>query len=214
MAASVKIINAATPRLIELGIGLDLARINARIAPAVARLFQDHLAVKEAAGNKKGWPTQHFYARCARGITSDSDAAAAYVSVNTQGYRQRLEGGDIKPVNKKYLALPARSEAYGKRPEEFGNLEVVFGKRKDGSVGPVALAAKEGGATVKVFRGREASGSERPVHGANEGVIMYFLVKEVHQGADPSVRPTDEEIIDCAVAATEAYVRFLKRRQK
>jgi len=212
MAGAVHVVNTATPRLRELSAGLAPARVHARIAPAVVRLFADHLGAKEAGGYKQGWPSQHFYAGCVRSLTGLSDAAAAYVSINKQGFLQRLYGGVIKPVTKKLLAIPARAEAYGKRAEEFGNLKVQFGRRGDGSIGPVALVAKEGGATVKVFRGREASGAERPVRGAEEGMVMFWLVKEVHQAPDPSIVPTDAAIIDTATQAVASYVQYLKRR--
>lgn len=213
MAGSVTIINAATPKLIALREGLSPARINPRIATAVARVIFDHLAAKESSGNKNGWPSQHFYARAAKSITASSDAVAAYVSINIQGFRQRLEGGTIKPVEKKMLAIPARAEASGRRPEEFGNLKVIFGKRSDGSVGPVALVAGAGGATKRVFHNREANGGERPVAGADEGVVMYWLVLEAHQNADPSVMPSRAQILAAVEDTVSSYAAYLKRRQ-
>jgi hypothetical protein len=188
------------------------AMIDPRIGAAVRDLIANHLFEKDAEGNKNGWPSQHFYAACAKSCSWHLVADGVVVNIAHLGFLQRLLGGTIKALNAKYLTIPARSEAYWKRAGEFGNLEIRFGKRADGSIGPNALVAGTGGATRRIFQGREGTGKEHAVRGAREGVVMFWLVKEVTQAPDPSIMPTDQEILDAAIqTAVESMELFNAR---
>ena len=210
MAVSITVVDRASPRLEAMLQALP--RLMPRAGAAVHRLVQDHLFSRDSKPNKNGWPSQHFYSSAAKSATWKADATSATISINKQGFRLRVEGGTIKPVNVTYLTIPARSEAYGKRAREFGNLKMQFGRRSDGTIGPVALVSGAGGATRKVFARRQASGSERPVAGAEEGVVMFWLVREVHQEADPTVIPTHEQINETAMKAIHDGFALLQSR--
>jgi hypothetical protein len=197
----VTIVDQATPRMQRYL--AQARRINPRIGAAVKRLVSDHLFKRDATPNKNGWPSQHFYSNAAKATTWTANADGAIISINKQGFRQRLQGGVIKPVSSKYLTIPARAEAYGKRALEFGNLKFQWGKHRDGTIGPVALVADTGGATKKIFQGRQGVRKEVQVPGAEEGVVLYWLVKEARQEGDDSILPTGQEILDCAKYAID-----------
>jgi hypothetical protein len=211
MSITVTIRDDATARLRRLD------RMHADIRPAigagVANFIKDWLFKLDSKPNKSGFPSQHFYSGAAKATTWRANAAAITVSVNKQGFRQRYQGGTIRPVNAKLLTIPARAEAAGHRAREFGNLKVQFGRRRNGSVGPVALVAGDGGATRKKFRGRDDTSEERPVKGADEGVVMYWLVPEVTQAGDESILPTTEMLQGEAIKIVNAeYERIMARQ--
>lgn len=212
MAASItiNITDPATPRLHTLS---QLGQhIFPRIGAAVSRLAKDHLFERDQKPNKNGWPSQHFYSAAAKATTFRTDNESVTISINKQGFRLRYEGGTVKPVNVKYLTIPACAEAYGKRALEFGNLVMIFGKTRDGQgIRPVALAAGEGGATRKKFSGRDDSATERKIKGADAGKIMYWLVLSSTQKGDKTILPTEEEIQKCVSGALSDAVNALTK---
>lgn len=199
----ITIMDKATPPLRNLD-AAGWRRIKPRIATAVTSLIKDHLFQRDQQGNKNGWPSQHFYSGAAKATSWTILADGVQVSINKQGFRQRLQGGVIKPVTKKLLAIPARAEAYGKRPFEFANLKVKFGKRSDGSIGPVALVAREGGAQRAKFSKDRMMGDGHAITGIEEGMVLFWLVKQVTQQGDPSILPTQTQMETVALAAAEA----------
>jgi len=206
VALTIDITDHASAMLGRLRQRMAPERMNKVIGASVARLVKDRLFARDAQPNKSGWASQHFYSGAAKATTWTADASGAIISINKQGFRQRVEGGVIKPVNVKYLTIPACAAAYGKRAREFGNLKMQWGKRKDGTIGPVALVALEGGATQKKFRGRNDTVHERAIaqgKGSKKGDVLYWLVREVHQAADDTILPTDAEIINAAIDGLE-----------
>jgi hypothetical protein len=183
-------------------------RINPRVGQAVKILVANHLFAK--GPNKMGFPSTHFYAGAGKATAWYLNGTGVTVTIAQQGIGQRYRGGPINPTDgKKYLTIPARSEAYGKRAGEFGNLKILFGRQRDGTIGPVALIADKGGATRKVFGGREGATPERKIHGAEEGIVLFWLVKSVNQQADVTVLPSDEAIAETALTAIEKAVKQL-----
>ena len=210
---SVEIIDKASPGLRNLN-DAGWRRVKPRIATAVTGLIKGHLFTRDAQPNKNGWPSQHFYSGAAKGTSWTILADGISVSINKQGFRQRYQGGVIKPVNVKLLTIPARAETYGHRAGEFDNLKIQFGRRKDGTIGPVALVAKEGGARRAKFGPGREMGDGHAIAGLEEGIVMFWLVPEVTQQGDPSILPTQQQIETVALAAAEAgAMRLLKGEQ-
>jgi hypothetical protein len=112
------------------------------------------------------------------------ESGGVSVSINQVAIAQRLFGGDIEPVNAKFLAIPARSEAYGKRPREFENLRFILFPSGAG-----ALVEKGGGKKANL-----------------EGLVYFWLVKHVHQEPDPSVLPEESAMLDAAMANAQSYI--------
>lgn len=187
--ASIDITDQVSPLLKKLQEQLAPAQLYPEVGRAMVKLFREHF--QSLPDNKHGWPTTNFWARAVKSTNYSLLADGISVNVNQQGVRQRLEGGEIHPVDKKYLAIPAREEAYGKRPHDIPNLELAF-SRKGGSVHAFALV--EAAFTEVSFGRQRKDGSRKVTPGKEHGGVMFWLVKSVHQHADPNVIPGDEEI--------------------
>src|SRR5947209_7974293 len=119
------ITDTATPELEYLRANVTPHRMAAEIGPRATRLVQRNFLKKERAGNSRGWPSTHFYARAAEATNWQEGFGFVMIGVNQIGIRQRFLGGDIEAKDKK-LTIPAVPEAYGKRAGEFNNLKFGF----------------------------------------------------------------------------------------
>lgn len=200
--------DSATPRLQEFLDRLHSRDVLMAMGTAVKVEVQNNFRELDSKGNKNGWPSQHFYASAARATNNRVVGNAAVVSVNQLGILQRLLGGDITPGKNvsratgqltKYLATPARAEAYGKRPGEFSNLEVLWGAH-----GPYALAERQ--YTGVTFGRVRNDGSRKVNKGEEHGMVLYWLTDFVRQKPDSSVLPTAEEMSEAALQAGESWV--------
>jgi hypothetical protein len=91
----------------------------------------------------------------------------------------------------KYIPLPARPEAYGMRPREFGTALMVFW----GKSGPAGLAQK---VPFKSNLKTKAT-VYRP------GLVMYWFKTEVTQPQDRTLLPTEAQWSQSANAAGQEY---------
>lgn len=86
-------------------------------AKAVQKAIIDHLVQLQARGNKRGWPSQKFFAggpdsvRKHVGIASLSDSGAV-VSIADPRFYHRITGGPVSPKRRKALAIPLTAQAY------------------------------------------------------------------------------------------------------
>lgn len=166
-------------------------RIAAEVGPRCTRLVQRNF--RSLGGNAKGWPTTHFYGRAAASTNWQQEIGAVIVSVAQIGVRQRLLGGDIKPVKAGALTLPATEEAYGKTAREFDNLE--FGFALNPATGKMQPCLKEAKAT-KIQIGNVKKDGTRTIKGISTSLgtkVFYWLCGGVHQDPDPRVMPSDQQ---------------------
>lgn len=162
------------------------ARLNTQIGRGVAELFKEHFfELDRERPNALGGQRSHFYGDAAKATSSSGDESGATVTVATQGIRQRLLGGTIRAVNGKYLTIPARAEAYGKRAREFKDLRFVKLR------GDRAMLVQADSQTVHFGRRKDGAATPGSVKG---GLVMYWLVPSVTQGPDRSVIPSESEI--------------------
>jgi hypothetical protein len=118
------------------------------------------------------------YEEAARGTSQpDVSSEGVTISIHQVAIAQRFFGGTIQPVTAKFLAIPARSETYGKRPREFENLRFILFKSGAGAL--VSKEAPEGTRRTRI------AGSSQQL-----GLIFFWLVKQVTQQPDPTVLPT------------------------
>ncbi len=208
MTVEIDIQDHATAAVERLGGALSADRLGPMIGAAEVLLFQNHF--RSLPDNRQGWPSTGFWGRAARATSWNLTGDGVVVSVNQQGVRQRYFGGVIEPVNAKFLTIPARAEAYGKRASEFNDLVPVF-HRVGGQAVPWALV--EAPQTTFSLGKRRKDGSRKVSDQTEIGGLVYFwLVKSVNQQADPDVLPSDAEVTETAVKAIEAaVVRALAR---
>lgn len=158
-----KVQEAKVKRLIAQ---LSPERVARRIAPVCKQVWVDHLAAKPQ--NKMGWKTTKFWDRAARSIKYQLRPDGFDLNAHHLGMRQRFYGGTIKPVKKKWLTIPARSEAYGKTAGQFK--------------GKLHFRMKKGGASATL--------------NDKKGGVYFWLVKKVEQPADPTVIPPASKFLE------------------
>jgi hypothetical protein len=192
-----------------LSVTVTQGAMNQAAAGAVARLLQRHFRDRASERHKKAFggtakPAYNFYAYAARSVIFSATDNEARVDVPHRGIRQRLLGGRIVPVNAKWLAIPARPEAYGKRPREFDLEFRAFPK------GGAALVMKDDYERLAT-RGKNAGSlvgtkaANKATHGA--GAVMFWLVKAVVQDPDPSVMPPADQIDHIARQAVSDHLQ-------
>jgi len=206
MSISVDIRDRATGGIKGLVAGLSVGNVNPAIGAGVTKLFQDHYLALPS--NKSSWPSTNFWARAARATHWTLLADGVVISTSQQGVLQRYYGGEIKPVNAKHLAIPARAEAYGKLPREFNDLSVAF-KSEGGKPTPFALVQNQQTPTTIVRKGKKTSVEHGEAIG---GAVFFWLVKSVNQQGDPNIIPSDQEIGDAAQEQVDAAVERALRR--
>lgn len=142
-----------------------------------------------------------FYEEAARNVQSPQiEGGGVAVSVDHAGLAQRYFGGDIHAKEGGFLTIPARAEAYGHRAREFDNLQLIIFPSGAG-----ALIAK--GAVTQ--RGKRGAAAQFDSEGSE---VFFWLVRQVHQEADPTVLPDDDEILNPAIAAAGDYIDILTER--
>lgn len=91
------------------------------------QLLKRHFRAREATGkNKQGWPRQHFWARIGRATAFvGANPSSAMVTIADPAINQKIHGGSIEAPPGKFLAIPLRAKAYGKKPSS-GLIENLF----------------------------------------------------------------------------------------
>lgn len=160
---------------------------------AAANTVQKHLrGLDRTRANNLGGKRSHFYSLAALATSFTIDEKGAIVTVAHLGLAQRYYGGTIRPINAKALAIPARAEAYGRRPRDADNPQDLF--LRPGKSGRTAALVRRVNKKLEVW---------------------YWLVKSVTQTADPTVLPDERTLADSATAATDKYIqRHLDRARQ
>lgn len=193
--ALVTVINLAGPALERLQRRLESDAFKRACGAGAARVIRQHFAARESQHKRfpGGQPT-HFWAGAARSIHVEATGTGALVGIAKQGVRQRWLGGIITPKNgPKFLTIPARGEAYGKRAREFKNLAFAMTGQGpalvESAATPVSLGRKRKDGR-RAWKARDAVG----------GAVMFWLRRRVTQDPDPSVMPAEEAMLAGAAA--------------
>ncbi len=208
LTLNIAVQDRATPVIHQLDAKLvgDAAKHSA--GQSVMRQILDHLtALDEERPNALGGRRTHFYGKAGKSTSYETTDTGAMVSISSVGIAQRYFGGEIKPgPGKKYLTIPARAEAHGRRAGEFNNLQILFGRN-----GPYALAERD---SMELRRRRmtKRKGGVKAVrrwfaHGAEPGGgIFFWLVKSVTQQPDPTVLPEVSAMEETAMSAVSYLI--------
>ena len=87
-------------------------------AKTAQRFITRHLRDLEARGNKKGWPSQHFFAGGKNAVEKNVGIASvtpksAVITIADVRFVHRILGGTVTPKRAGALAIPLTAEAYG-----------------------------------------------------------------------------------------------------
>ena len=202
--------DTVSPWLKDLQGRVTSHRIAAEVGPRCTRLVQRNF--RSLGTNKRGWASTHFYGRAAEATNWQEGFGFLNIVVNQIGIRQRLMGGDIRPVNAGALTIPAQEEAYGKRAGEFSGLKFAFVMDLERGVMRPALVANRAVATlveqVTIKSGKNKGQTRMKAIAQTFGLqALFWLAKGVHQTADPRVLPSDAEFIQEFDRSVEALMR-------
>lgn len=212
MTISVNLNDGATPTVRSMIASLAGPELVKAGAGEVRIDLREHFAMLDRTRpNKNAWPRQHLYADVRQSVNTPivHSPTTATVNITHLAINQRLLGGYIFPKNgKKYLTLPARPEAYGKRAAEIPGLQFGFAMNKYGNLAPALVQT----AAQSVKFGRTKKDGTRTVTPGAYGDAYFFLVKKVFQPADPSVLPTDAKIGAAAQRGATVYAEAMADR--
>lgn len=208
-------LDTASPAIARIRDGLANRAFRPAIGEAGKLVLMEHFASKEAdanahrTANRLGARPTGLYAGFARATQYSETSTGVALSIKSDAIRQRLQGGAIKPVNGRYLSIPANAAAYGKRISDFGN-DLVFGGFTD-----------EQGRTrlgwglrddVKVAKTVRRKVKEKQVMKTKYKSGVYFwAVRGVNQPADPTVLPTKEAMLEGIDAAVGDWLEEQNR---
>jgi hypothetical protein len=187
----------------QIGKEPEVALVGARGA---ANLTRQHLFNLDERS-----PRTHFYSRAAKSIEEPvAEGQGASFTIYKVGLAQRYFGGTIAAGKgtssfsggpTKYLAV-GTDEAEGKTPWEVSQeQDIAFVPRK----GDKAMLVQ--GMRTTVTRGpNKGQTVTRAVPG---GRVLFWLVTEVTQEADPTVLPADEDLSEAARYHMDNYLSRL-----
>lgn len=148
-----------------------------------------HLRKLQARGNKKGWPSQRFFAggpdsverRVGMGEITDKRAE---VIIADPRFVHRIGGGTVRAKRKKNLAIPLTAEAYaasgkGSIKESMPGLKVIVFKRG------VYLCREVEERTTNGARGRNKFGPIKRIR----VLPLFKLVRQVTHQPHPADAP-------------------------
>jgi len=193
-------------RIVE--VGLQARELGPVIGASAVKITRRHLLDRNLEPNQFGAAKTNFYQKAANAVQWQLVGDTVVISINSVGIAQRYFGGTIRPVAAKFLTIPARAEAHGKRASEFspGELTLVFGRN-----GPIALARRA--STALGFRKDRKTGLRRAYSkGEQGGDILFWLKREVTQQPDPTVLPEHGAIETAVRGDVDAYVNRLFAR--
>jgi hypothetical protein len=210
IAYHIDVQDLATPGLQRVRGGLAPAQLNPVVGRAAANATKEHfIALNRERPNALGGTRTNYYLGAARGTSYRVVEDGVIISIAQVGIAQRYYGGTIRRRLAKFLTIPARAEAHGKRASEFPDL-IVLWRRRGGLREPYALARAV--STQIGFR-RSADGSRTISNrGVQGGEIIFWLKREVTQSPDPSVAPAPDKIYGAVISNVTAHVERLAAR--
>lgn len=155
----------------------DSRTISEAIVDGVADLVREHLRRKnsETQPNQNGLPKSNYYSEAADNVTPYVRGSTVCVDVDHPGLAMHYEGGTVYP-KKKALAIPIDPSVAGIWPSEAGGI-----------------------ATGDAYSLVWPKNSDHGFIKDNEsGDLLWLLVPKATIPADPTVLPTDGEILQTA----------------
>mgnify|MGYP001571675777 CR=1 FL=1 len=185
-----------------IGAGAELLRA---AGDGVAVLLRKHfIGLEKTRPNRLGGARTHFYGKVQASVQQPVVSGnAADVSIDRVGIAQRYFGGPIeaghgissktgKPTE--FLTVPARAETHGKTAKAFPHLEF--------------RPTRRGGMLVEMLRtvSRITRAGRRRVSIVG-GLVMFWLVRRLVQKPDPTVLPTDADLLQAAETSAAGWLQ-------
>ena len=177
-------------------------------ARAVATLVKEHLYGLDGQRHRAGGG--HFYRKAADSVNSVVVPQGAAVNITQRGFRQRLQGGPIRPKPGHALAIPVEgTAAVGRTPREFNDLDIGRAMDDRGRL-RWALIRRVSTAISYVRRKRKDGSYSFKVRAGDSRLVepLFWLSFGVDQKPDRSVLPYAEQM---ALRANDAMRSRLLR---
>jgi hypothetical protein len=204
MRFTLKESKSASPTLAAIAEKLTHRKpLHAAMGKRVEGELRAHFLQRNEEPNKRGWPSQNFWSQVRRATAyQGADETAARVVISDPRIAQKIHGGTIRPVERKFLALAAIAEAYGHAPREFNFLHVVRFK------GSGALALVEADRNFISVGKQRKDGSRRVKDKgqAQRGRVWFWLAKKVTQKADANALPGEQHLQDAMLDEAQQFM--------
>jgi hypothetical protein len=198
--------NPALERLVNAMAPQRAAKV---CGPRLREVTRDHL--KKNPRNRRGWPSTGFWEDAARATSWEvigdvaSRSHAVLIRVNKLGVPQRVRGGTIRPVRRKFLTIPIASQAYGKTVDDFPGSFLIT-TRKGAYIVQYGQSFRTTTGTIngKRVKFQVFSGSKPTLE------FLFKLVASVTQQPNPSLVPSAFDYTVTARAALTEYFREIQ----
>lgn len=158
--------------------------------------LRTHFRARNETPNKLGGRRTNFWAQIASSVSSRRGGPGQLIiSITDPRFRQKVEGGPIRPKNAKALTIPVNPAAYGRTADVF--------QRETGI--QLFLLKKKGGGVSNLLAGLVAD---------HHFEVFYVLSGGVDQDADPHALPPKEEWQKALVGRAESYVARVTKNPK
>lgn len=204
LSLSVQIEETATGALRRTMGRLESAEeLHDAMGAAVKKLAADHLRTTKSSPNT-GW-----WGRATRMISHTATATEATVTYNQTGVALRYYGGTVKqkpggPLLTIPFATVPVENGTRKAARKMGNL-VFLPARRPARKGVVGVLAE--GETYIRKRGKNKG--KPGIRAKKGGQLYYTLMTEVTHQADPTVLPTEAELLATAAQAGNDFIASL-----
>jgi hypothetical protein len=198
LSLTVDIADAVGPRLSAFVDGLENRQgLNERIADRERNLVRDYFdelsATRHDTANRLGAEPSGFWDQARDGASSMATEEEAVVSITKAGIGRAGHDVTITPgPGKQFLTIPLIAEAYNKRAYTVPGLFALREK------------AEEGKSSLVLFK-KEEDGTITP---------WYALVRSVTQLQDRTMLPSDEALLNEAIAGVRDYIDQLIARKE
>ena len=184
-------------------------QMNAAVAQAVAVPIQQNFLSLSSSNRNPFGAKSTFWGLMNAGTKPGADDESGWVAM-PEPVALRYFGGTVVPgPGKERLAIPARSEAYGKSPRDFSDLRLAF-------FGGKTLALVQADQQKVKYGRRRKDGSRGPTSGGtvSGGAVYFWLVPSATIQPDPSVLPTPEVLSASGVEGLRGYLSHLDGRKR
>lgn len=194
---TIKVEDHATPEL-RAAIGRLRRRtpMMKQMGKAVEVALHSHFQKRDGEGNKRGWPSKHFWRRVVKKATSFQRATEdeATVAIASREFAQKLHGGTITASGGKYLAIPLTARAY-----QIGRPKLWPG----GGAALTLIKTERAAVLIETYHSSMAKRQRGKIRG---GEAQYLLVKRVNQKADPNALPHEDHLQRVVMSTARDYI--------
>ena len=202
--------NTATPALETLRTTLKKREgFHKKLAGTLEDVTRDH--IRSAATTRHKTATRlsasptGYLTRLAETTETHSDNQGVVIRISGAIFRRVLGPVVVQPVQRKWLAIPARADAYGRRPGEFSNLRFVKFSE--------TLAALVDGGITSGYKSRaqkkkpKKAKPHKPRALKRDDKIAFWLKKKTTLPQDRELIPSEQKHTAAAELAAREFIQ-------